>query len=316
MQKGINTNWIVSGVTWILTTMILGFFLQSCNIEIQEIREISNGKSLSYKIADPDGTYLLGRELKEISGLCFGENNNNLFCINDEEGRIFILDKEGSGVTRKIPFGKKGDYEGIEIVDNSIFVTKSTGTILELDTIKQDVKNKYNTSLKSENDVEGLGFYKPDSCLLLACKANAGIEAEIKNTRAIYKFDLKNRVLDEDPFLLISDEDIISFIRKHAPKSENDNQKGYFDRLVKRASHFAPSAIAVHPTTNEIYILSAVSKLLIVVDGSANIKHFVFLDRSLFGQPEGICFSQEGKMFISNEAAKGKANILSFKYQN
>mgnify|MGYP000191191588 CR=1 FL=1 len=286
---------------------------QCCNIEIQEIQTISSDKNFDYDIDNPGNKFLLENELKEISGLSFGEGYQFIYSINDEEGRIFVLDKEGGEIIEKIPFGKKGDYEGIELVENSIFVVKSSGTILELDTAKQDVKHKYNTSLKPSNDVEGLGYNKIDSSLLLACKAAAGIDKEIKDSRAIYKFDLANRKLQEEPFLLISDESIVSFIRKHAPKREHDLQRAYFKKLLKRAVYFSPSGIAVHPKTNEIYILSAVSKLLLVVDQSNNIKHFVFLKSKIFAQPEGICFAEDGDMIISNEGAKGAANIYTIR---
>lgn len=113
--------------------------------------------------------------------------------------------------------------------------------------------------------------------------------------------------------MLISDEDIISFLRKNAPKRENDKQRAYFKRLLKRGVHFSPSAIAVHPKSKHIYIVSAVSKLLLVIDESNNIQHFAFLKSKLFTQPEGICFAQNGDMLISNEGAKGKANICIFK---
>jgi len=200
------------------------------------------------------------------------------------------------------------------LVGNSFFVVKSSGTILELDTAKQDVKYKYNTSLKPSNDVEGLGFSEKDSCLLLACKAEAGIGETLKDTRAIYKFDLKKRELIEKPFLLISDESIISFLQQHFPARENDKQRDYFKKLLKRAVHFSPSAIAVHPKSKNIYIVSAVSKLLLIVDDSNKILHFSFLKGKLFPQPEGICFAQNGDMYISNEGAKGKANVNKFEF--
>jgi hypothetical protein len=34
------------------------------------------------------------------------------------------------------------------------------------------------------------------------------------------------------------------------------------------------------------------------------------LDKNVFYQPEGITFSEDGRLFISNEGKKGKPNIL------
>ncbi len=62
-----------------------------------------------------------------------------------------------------------------------------------------------------------------------------------------------------------------------------------------------------------IYLVSHAGKQLLVYDEEKRIKAFIPLDKSLFKQPEGICFSPEGTLFISNESQGGRGNILTFK---
>jgi uncharacterized protein YjiK len=68
-----------------------------------------------------------------------------------------------------------------------------------------------------------------------------------------------------------------------------------------RIRKFAPSGIAVHPDSKEYYILSSQGKTLVVVDDQNKIKHIEFL-KSQHAQPEGICFDDQAKLYISNEA--------------
>lgn len=62
-----------------------------------------------------------------------------------------------------------------------------------------------------------------------------------------------------------------------------------------------PNAIAVHPKTNEVYILSGIDKALVVFDQFGEIKNFTELDPSLFPNPSGLAFADNGDLLISNE---------------
>ena len=78
--------------------------------------------------------------------------------------------------------------------------------------------------------------------------------------------------------------------------------------------NFNPSAIAVHPVTHDVYlfqreIISAwqFSPTMVI------LKSFQFIDKDLMPQPEGICFSPEGKLYISSEGKKGEpGNLFEF----
>jgi hypothetical protein len=64
-----------------------------------------------------------------------------------------------------------------------------------------------------------------------------------------------------------------------------------------------------------LYIISAINKVLVVTDVNGRFKNAVKIDEGMFKQPEGITFTPQGGMFISNEAADvGVADILYFAY--
>ena len=79
--------------------------------------------------------------------------------------------------------------------------------------------------------------------------------------------------------------------------------------------NFRPSEIAVHPLTNLIYVLSSKDKMLLILDQKGKIENLVALDPVYFTQPEGMTFLENGDLLISNEAQKGKATLLLFKYR-
>ena len=54
--------------------------------------------------------------------------------------------------------------------------------------------------------------------------------------------------------------------------------------------------------------------MLMVLDRNGKVLDLQDLDNKLFLQPEGICFSPQGDLFISNEGRGGKGYILKFKY--
>lgn len=78
---------------------------------------------------------------------------------------------------------------------------------------------------------------------------------------------------------------------------------------------FAPSALAIHPFTNEIYVISSVNKQLLVLSEDGKIKASYELTSKEFKQPEGMAFAANGDLYISNEGRGGDGNILLFRYQ-
>ncbi|MBK7408618.1 MAG: SdiA-regulated domain-containing protein [Saprospirales bacterium] len=78
---------------------------------------------------------------------------------------------------------------------------------------------------------------------------------------------------------------------------------------------FAPSALAIHPLTGHLYLLSSVGKLLVVLDRETGAIIYVQkLKKSVHPQPEGICFDPDGTMYISNEGKDGNGLIHKFAY--
>ncbi len=230
-----------------------------------------------YAIDAPELLVSLPKELNEISGLTL--DGNDLLAIEDEDGIIFRLSVADGSIKERIPFWEEGDYEGIALVGKEIWITKSNGRLYQVihpGSEQQEVK-EYNTWLNGDNDVEGLAYDPAENRLLLACKDDPKGNGLDKENRYIFAFDLASKKL--------SDEAAFS---------------------IPREDDFAPSALAIHPLTRQLFLTSSVGKQLLVATSEGAIETIQKVDEKWFPQPEGLCFAADGTLYISTEAKDGE----------
>lgn len=295
----------------------------------QEYSEVTEETALTlpadyffpYELSDPDETVKADNKLDEISGLSLTDDEDHLFAVQDENGTVYRIRKKDGETKDSYKFGKKGDYEGIEKVGKKVYVVNSSGDIYQISKLgkeKQSVK-KYNTFLRKENDVEGLGYDPKKNKLLLACKGRPATGESLEDFRlkkCIYGFDLETKKLDSLPEYVIDIKDIQAFLKANMMVRHFDKLMSFFSPTAKNLS-FNPSAVAINPITDNLYIISSVGKLMIVMNREGQILHIEKMDKDVHKQPEGIAFENDGTLFISNEAADGKKPRLHrFEWQS
>jgi uncharacterized protein YjiK len=281
-----------------ITLLLLPCFT-ACSQESSDIIIFERpGYHFPYQIAEPDRSWKLPKELVEISGVSFIDSTR-LACVQDEFGSIYIFNLTTGKVESKIGFGDDGDYEGVEIIEDDAWVLKSNGTLYKVtDYIKEGSPevNKYPTALSGRNNTEGICYDLPKKNLLIACKGYPFTDEIYESDfRAIYSFNTGTKLLDQKPFLLI----------------DLDTLKYY-----KADRAFAPSGIAIQPNTGNIFILGSVGKSLLVFSGKGEMLAVIHLRSQIFRQPEGICFSPDGTLYISNEGDGKEGTILKFEPKN
>lgn len=238
-------------------------------------------------------------ELNEISGISW-ISENKIACVQDEEGIIFVYNLSTSLVDYQINFSKAGDYEGLVILDSTAYVLESSGEIFEVaNFLKTDftVKN-YKTPFTGKNNMESLGLDRKNNRLLLTAK---NIDPQGNNYKSIYAFDLDTKTISNNPISKISLNDPVFQI-----KDADDD--------IDQTPSFSPSDIDINPANGNIYILQSNPPQVLIMDSLSKPKIIHHFHRDAFPQPEGITFSPEGTLYISNEGKNGTANILEVEF--
>jgi len=274
--------------------------------------------SSKYKLDEPDGTLVLSKKLVEISGLSLSPYQTLLCAVQDEDGKVFFMDKESGELREEIKFWKEGDYEGVEVVGDDVYVVKSTGTIYEINKIgsTEQKVTKYNSFLGKKNDVEGLCYDAPRHRLLLACKGTPATGQSMENLRfkkVIYGFDLNTKQLDSLPAFTIELNDFQHYLKQEDITLANREKLEKIFSQESEDINFNPSAIAIHPYSGNIYMTSSVGKIMIVINPEGEMLYMEKMDKKIHPQPEGMTFDADGTLYISNEGKKGKAVIHYFK---
>lgn len=249
-----------------------------------------------YDITKPEDAEL-GNKLREVSGICW-INDSLMLANNDESGKIFVINLSDMKDFdyRNVKFGEKNDYEDIVKVDSAIYVLISTGQIVEVTNYKQEdsIQTRTVASLAGKNEFETM-YYDPGvHSLVMLCKS---CHKEKDQVRTAFRFDLATMTLIDTPYYKID----IGEIRK---------------KLDDSRAEFRPSAAAIHPLQNKLYIVSSIGKLLVITDTKGNVEQAIAISPTMFPQPEGLTFAANGDMYISNEAATDeRATLLKFVYK-
>ncbi|HEY8689284.1 MAG TPA: SdiA-regulated domain-containing protein [Chitinophagaceae bacterium] len=230
--------------------------------------------------------------LDEISGISYYAKDSSVFAEIDEDGMLFKIYMDGSGKIKQWHYDKKHDFEDIVMHDSTFYLLISNG---DIETLKFDgdsiikSKSQFPDASKKANEFETL-YYDPSFGLVMLCK-----NCEDDKKKVVTAFACKP---DSSVYNVAFQMDV-------KPIAEKSKEEKF---------HFKPSAAAINPLTNELYILASVNKLLVVTDRSGNVKNVYTLDPVIFNQPEGITFTPWGDLLISNEKGEeDNATLLIFK---
>ncbi len=272
------------------------------------------GYEFPYSLKEPNKLWKLPKRLVEVSGLSYIKDHK-IACIQDEKANIYLFNLKTEEVEDKISFGDEGDYEGVEIVGKNAWVLKSNGTLYHVKNYLKEDKlkvKKHTTELTGKNDLEGLAYNPLNNKLYLACKGHPYLHDEKgKDFKAIYQYNLDTKKLDINPFLLINIDSIRFYKEYNTMAHLGMDLLAYFDD-VKGDLSLQPSGISIHPQTGNIYILASVGNLLVVYSPEGKLLSVIKLRAKYFAQPEGICFSPNGTLFISNEGDNDNATLMKF----
>jgi uncharacterized protein YjiK len=241
----------------------------------------------------------LGESLSEISGISFYPKDSSVFAISDENGSLYKIYPNRKDLTVNWKFDKSHDFEDVLLRDSSFYILESNGNIQTLrfspngDTIFKK-RNIFPAESDKKREFESIYYDEESRGLVMICKDCKG---DKKKSVSAWNFDPVSETYKPSAFSI----DVLSVAKKTGEKKLK----------------LKPSASAINPLTNDIWILSSENQLLIVTDRKGNTKEVYTLNPVIFKQPEGITFTPWGDLLISNEATDKyeTSTLLIFKPQ-
>ncbi len=268
---------------------LVPLFLLSCKGQAKK-ETFSNTEA--YDFANPK-IINLPEALDEISGIAYYPKDTSVFAIIDEDGLLFKISLNQPDDVKEWRFDKQRDFEGLVYKDSIFYVMVSNGDIDKLtfigDTIAVD-KIDFPNASKKVNEFESIYFTGDSSKIVLLCKQCEDDKKSVLSS--FYLNDSANQFLDFHKI-------------ETAP---------LFQKMGTKKEKIKPSAAAVNPITKDLYVLCSVNKIIFIEDAQGKLKDVIKLNPKIYKQPEGIAFTPEGDLIVSNEVyLEGYATLLLLK---
>lgn len=245
--------------------------------------------------AGPIALWVLPTSLAEISGIAT-LSDGRVVAHDDERARVVVLDPERGVVLKEFVVGHrgiKGDFEGITVSPDAIYLMTSNGLIYafkEGDDRSEVPYTRFDTRLGKECEFEGIAYDAAERALVLPCKHAK--QKGVKRDVVLFRVALP---LSKDLQITRSAIDIEQF-------------RGTRDW---KALH--PSDIAIDPTTGNYVLVASLERALLEITPDGR----VVVAEPLPGrhpQAEGVAFSRDGDLIVSDEANGGPATIALYRW--
>ena len=243
----------------------------------------------SYKVLE---RWAMPKELLEISSNVLIDDLR-MACIQDNKGIIYTYNLKTHAIESEIQFEEKGDFESLVKIGNVYYVLRSDGMLYEISITgsHKPVVKKYDLQFGPENDTESMAYDKAKKRLLIAVKEK---DLSGSDKKGVYSFDLTTKRMNDTPIFLLNAEEGSVENKDHKKKGSKPKGK----------NELKPSEIVIHPKRGTLLILNGPSSELLEADFSGKILSRIKLSKTEFPQPEGLCFSDSGDLYISSEGVE------------
>lgn len=247
-----------------------------------------------------DGSLLLPPALHELSGMV-AIDEHTLACVQDELGIVFLVDLRGQQPVRSFPFGRGGDYEGIAVVADRIWVLRSDGTLFCLHWRGERLFVDKTYELPFDGEFEGLCYDPIGEQLLVLPKGPIDGKRREKERRRILSFDPASQQAAKKPFVTLHVDEIEEQIDASsllAPR--RTTAKG---NLKTQLRLYGTELLAL--PGGDLLMLSPKDRLLLRLDRSGKVLATAELDMVQLPQPEAMALLPNGQLLIGSEGRDG-----------
>jgi uncharacterized protein YjiK len=237
----------------------------------------------------------LPEALDEISGVAYYPKDTSVFAIIDEDGTLFKIPIMRPKQISSWRFDKSRDYEDVVLVDSVFYILESGGDIFTVRFNNNEVvseKANFSDFSKKSDEFESLYYDQDIRKLVMVCK---DCKEDSKETVTAFSWAMGDS-------------------SQGYQKLWTYNMYKVFKALGKDKTNLKFSAASINPFTKEIYAISSIHSVLVILSKNGEVKEVYPLDPGIYKQPEGITFTPQGDLIISSEFANnGFGQLLIMK---
>lgn len=194
------------------------------------------------------------------------------------------------------PLGMNGAIQDIVAVDSLIYLFDDAMKVY----VSSFPFDSSKTTLVSEQELDWESAAVCHHPLTHRLFVAPYIESEEESSlRSIYAYNLNKNYFSQSPLFSFDVEVVESFANENGIKISSFKVSQLMDTILGLT--LKPSSIAVHPKTNEVYLLSTDDRALVVFNQFGEIQNFAVLDPVHFPSPRGMSFAKNGDLLISND---------------
>lgn len=285
--------------SFVLATMsfIAARSLQKVGVENYYFKKASNFQKEDgyFDLQHPNSVQTLPMGIQPFSDVALLDSTH-LLGLNQESGMMFVYDLNDYSVVPFLSWDMESKIRNISTLDSTLLLVDDAKHIHFLSS-PYDSSSLTTLNLENEQfDPTSVCYHKETNRLFLIASNEERTEGY--SNSSIYAYNLNQRKLNAQPLFSISGEDIEAFAIQNNLMIPRSDLSIMDDTL--ESMNFTPTAIAVHPKTNEIYILSGSDHSLVVFNQFGEIVNFTTLDKNTFSHPSAMTFKKNGDLVITD----------------
>jgi hypothetical protein len=232
--------------------------------------------------------------LSSIKNICLLDSAR-FVAIDQQSGSVVLLDESTGKLVGQLNLSPAFQFYSLAVYD-SILVLQDQLDQLHFLSSPYDSTSEIGLNELS-SDLKFKSFCSHPITKRLFFLGNDFDKGDGRYSNYVYGFGLGNRKLREKPLFEIESEKVEQFALQMGivPHEDLSNSS-----IGLQTFYFKPSALAVHPKTNEIYVLSQETAQMAVFSQFGEVVNFIPLSRSLANHPTDIQFHPNGDLIVIN----------------
>jgi len=247
-----------------------------------------------FDLANPSEVNSLPMGISSFSDVAVLDSTH-LVCIEPLNGNVVLFDLQRNAISSQLSLGSDYRFVDVSRMDSTLILIDSESKVHFLLPPYDSTSFVSSDETKENFSTSGICFHQSTKRLFLLSEVQEKEEGQFSSF--LYAFNLNKHKLTEEPLFEINSSDVETFALNNNLSFPRNGITNEGDAL--EALNFNPTAVAVHPKTNEIYILSSADRSLVVFNQFGEVVNFTILDARLFSIPTGLTFQDNGDLLIT-----------------